>query len=82
MILALSMAVRRGSAATTAELLPERIDLVGFVLQIAGLFSLLGLVVAIGLGKNEAQYAKNGTVLGAGIGLFIFLLVLTLEEVP
>jgi RNA polymerase sigma factor (sigma-70 family) len=59
--------------AVMLELLPERIDLVGVVLQLSGLGSLVGLVFAVALGKDEDAYAKRGTLVGAYGGLFLFV---------
>lgn len=64
-----------GALAVTLELLPERIDLVGFVLQFAGLGGLMSLAIAVAFGKDDALYAKYGTLLGAYIGLAIFLVL-------
>jgi hypothetical protein len=58
--------------AVTLELLPERIDLVGFVLQLSGLGSLVALMLGTAFGKEEGAYAKHGTLLGAYAGLVIF----------
>jgi len=67
--------------AVTLELLPERIDLIGFVLQLAGLGSLSALALAVARGEDDALYAKYGTLAGAYIGLALFLLLLTAQAV-
>jgi hypothetical protein len=65
----------------TLELLPERIDLVGFVLQWSGLGSLAALALAVVVGADDALYAKYGTLGGAYFGLALFLALLALERV-
>jgi len=76
--------------ATTFELLPERVDLVGFVLQSAGLFAILGTASAMGerrsrrgdrRGLPPKPYAEYATIAGAGIGLLVFLVLLLIQEV-
>ena len=62
-----------GALAITLELLPERIDLLGFLLQLSGLGSLLALALSVALGGDDGQYAKYGTLVGAYIGLAVFL---------
>jgi hypothetical protein len=64
-----------------AELLPERIDLVGFVLQLSGLGSLVALFLAVLLGADDAVYAKYGTLVGAYTGLLLFLVLAGVQEV-
>jgi hypothetical protein len=74
----------RGSGAGRAvilELLPDRVDLIGFVLQFAGLGSLVALTFAVLLGADDAVYAKYGTLVGAYAGLALFLVLLTVQEV-
>jgi hypothetical protein len=66
--------------AVTLELLPERIDLVGFVLQLAGLGSLVALVIAVVLGEDDALYAKYGTLAGAYAGVLIFTALANSQE--
>jgi hypothetical protein len=67
--------------AVTLELLPERIDLVAFVLQLSGLRSLVALVLAVLLGADDALYAKYGTLAGAYSGLLLFLVLGVVQEV-
>jgi hypothetical protein len=67
--------------AVTLELLPERIDLIGFVLQFSGLGSLLALALAVALGADDALYAKYGTLVGAYTGLLLFLFLGVVQEV-
>lgn len=67
--------------AVTLGLLPERIDLVGFVLQLSGLGSLLALALALLLGEDDALFAKFGTLVGAYTGLALFLVLLSVQEV-
>jgi hypothetical protein len=67
--------------AVTLELVPQRIDLVGFVLQLAGLGSLVALALAVLLGEDDALYAKYGTLVGAYTGLALFLVLLSVQEV-
>ena len=62
--------------AFTIELLPERIDLVSLVLQLAGLGALAGQLAAGGLGRDAASGARIGSLLGAGSGLFAGFLAL------
>jgi hypothetical protein len=66
--------------AVTLELLPERIDRVGVVLQFSGLGSLVALVLAVALGADDALYAKYGTLGGAYAGLALFLVLLSVQE--
>jgi hypothetical protein len=61
--------------AVTLELVPERIDLVGFVLQSAGFGSLLALGLAVALGVEEGPYSQYGTLAGAYVGLVVFLML-------
>lgn len=76
--------------ATTFELLPERVDLVSFVLQSAGLFALLGTAGAVGerrsrradrRGLPPKPYAEYATIIGAAGGLLVFLALLLIQEV-
>jgi hypothetical protein len=67
--------------AVTLELLPERIDLVGFVLQLSGLGSLVALALAVTLGEDDALYAKYGTLVGAYGGLLLFVILAAVERV-
>jgi hypothetical protein len=67
--------------AVTLELVPERIDLVGFVLQLSGLGSLVALALAVVLGEDKALYVKYGTLVGAYTGLALFLVLLSVQEV-
>jgi hypothetical protein len=67
--------------AVTLELLPERIDLVGFVLQLSGLGSLVALVLAVAFNLDDALSAKYGTLAGAYTGLLLFLVLGVVQEV-
>lgn len=62
-------------------MLQERIDLVGFVLQLSGLGSLLALALATVLGEDDAVFAKHGTLVGAYTGLALFLVLFSAQEV-
>jgi hypothetical protein len=66
--------------AVTLELLPERIDLVSFVLQLSGPGSLVALVIAVALSADDALYAKYGTLVGAYGGLLLFLVLGVVQE--
>jgi hypothetical protein len=66
--------------AVTLEVLPERIDLVGFVLQCAGLGSLTAIALAVVLGADDALYAKYGTLVGAYAGVLIFTALAVSQE--
>jgi hypothetical protein len=57
--------------AITLELLPEPVDLVGLVLQSAGLGS-MAIAAASVIGASEDRWARLGTVIGAGFGLGVF----------
>ena len=59
--------------AVALELVPQRIDLVGFVLQSAGLGSLAALALAVVVGGDEDRFARWGTLLGSYAGLLLFL---------
>jgi hypothetical protein len=59
----------------TVEFLPERVDLVGLVLQLSGLGGLSALALAVLLGRDDASYAKYGTLVGAYCGLILFVIV-------
>lgn len=72
-------ALAGATLAVTLELLPERIDLIGFVLQMSGLGSLTALSLSVAFGADEAAFAKYGTLLGAYTGLGLFLMLLSLE---
>jgi hypothetical protein len=65
----------------TLEFLPERIDVVGLVLQFSGLGSLVALALAVALGADDALYAKYGTLVGAYSGLLLFLVLGVVQEV-
>lgn len=76
--------------ATTFELLPERVDLIGFVLQSAGFFALLGTAWAVTeqRGRRPSKrerpmrpYAEYGAIFGAVGGLLGFLPLLLVQEV-
>ena len=67
--------------AVTLELLPDRIDLIGFVLQLAGMGSLLGLGLGVLLGEDDALYARYGTLIGAYTGLWLFLILLIAQAI-
>lgn len=76
--------------ATTFELLPERVDLIGFVRQSAGFFAILGTAWAATdqrgrrpsrRGRPMRPYAEYGTIFGALGGLLGFLLLLLVQEV-
>jgi hypothetical protein len=77
----IAAALVAAAVATTLELLPERIDLPGFVLQSAGLVSLLALAAAVGLGEDVDRWATAGTVIGAGTGLGLFSILLFAQEI-
>jgi hypothetical protein len=65
--------------AVTLELLPERVDLVGLVLQFSGLGSLLALALSVALGADDGLYAKFGTLVGAYGGLALFLVLASIQ---
>jgi len=73
--------------ATTLELLPERIDIVSFVLQMAGLLGLVGTAVAVRARRrlrprpDDRPLAERYTLLGAIAGIVLFLGALLLQEV-
>jgi hypothetical protein len=71
---------RRVGIAVTLELLPERIDLVGLVLQFSGLGILPPLTLAVALGVDDAVDAKYGTLVGVYAGLALFLVLLSVQE--
>jgi hypothetical protein len=69
-----------GRLGVTLELLPQRIDFVGFVLQLAGAGSLVGLALAVMLGEDDALFAKYGTLVGAYTGSMLFLVLFSMQQ--
>lgn len=72
------------------EMLPERVDLIGFVRQSTGLFAILGTAWAVTeergrrrskRGRSQRPYAEYGTIVGAVAGLLGFFLLLGMQEV-
>lgn len=64
--------------ATTFELLPQRVDLLGFVLSSAGIGALLGSLYGHWQGASRDQRAiqtERFALASAGVGLALFLLV-------
>ena len=78
--------------ATTFEVLPDRVDLLGFVLQSAGLSSIVGLALGTLRERQERRqrraghkfadrYAALGTLIGTLLGLVGFLLLLLIQGI-
>jgi hypothetical protein len=66
--------------ATTFEPFPERVDLLGLVLSLAGLGALAGSLYGAVRAANpdaRARYAQLGSFIGAGFafGMFLFFYV-------
>jgi hypothetical protein len=71
--------------ATTVELLPERIDLIGFALQLSGLFAILGtaaLLIDRRLPRWIPRRVEIWALAGAGAALVLFLVVWLIDELP
>lgn len=68
--------------ATTFELLPQRIDLIGFVLSFAGLGALLGSAYGQLLGVSparRAKYAEDSALRCGALAAVIFLPIALLQ---
>jgi hypothetical protein len=78
------VAVSGTVVAVSFDLLPERVDLVGFVLQGAGLGALVATALAVvrNAQKSErARWVEVGNAYGAAGALGVFLLVALIQEV-
>jgi hypothetical protein len=70
--------------ATTFELLPERIDVLGFVLSLSGIGALGGALTGVlrRVGRERrAQYTEMGALYAGGGACGLFLLLYLLQEV-
>lgn len=71
--------------ATTFELLPERIDLLGFVLSSAGVGALVGSLLGHMQRANQearATYTEKSALALAGLALIAFLFVALIQALP
>ena len=73
-----------GVVATTLQLVPEQLDLLSFVLTMAGASALSGSAFGLARGTGNdgrGRYSEQGAILAAAAGLALFVVLYFIQEV-